>query len=131
MERNRSPLRGVPARGETIWLTRTKKSNDGGDKGKDKDKQKLTTKEYEKELAKLHVELVKLQEWVKAKGLKVCIVFEGPRRRRQGRHDQGDHRAREPARVSRRSRCRRRPSARRARCTSSATCRTCRRPARS
>ena len=31
----------------------------------------------EKELKKLHVELVKLQEWVKHKGLKVCIVFEG------------------------------------------------------
>ncbi len=28
-------------------------------------------------LKKLHVELVKLQEWVKLKGLKVCIVFEG------------------------------------------------------
>ena len=26
---------------------------------------------------KLHVELVKLQEWVKHKGLKVCVVFEG------------------------------------------------------
>ena len=34
-------------------------------------------KEYEQQLAKLHVELVKLQEWVKYKGLKVCIVFEG------------------------------------------------------
>jgi len=39
--------------------------------------EKLKNKEYEKELAKLHVELVKLQEWVKYKGLKVCIVFEG------------------------------------------------------
>lgn len=38
---------------------------------------KLKNKAYEKELAKLHVELVKLQEWVKLKGLKVCIVFEG------------------------------------------------------
>jgi polyphosphate kinase 2 len=38
---------------------------------------KLKNKVYEKELAKLHVELVKMQEWVKAKGLKVCIVFEG------------------------------------------------------
>jgi len=37
----------------------------------------LTTKEYEKALVKLHTELVKLQEWVKFKGLKVCIVFEG------------------------------------------------------
>jgi polyphosphate kinase 2 len=34
-------------------------------------------KRYNKELARLHVELVKLQEWVRHKGLKVCIVFEG------------------------------------------------------
>jgi len=31
----------------------------------------------ERELERLHVELVKLQRWVVAKGLKVCIVFEG------------------------------------------------------
>jgi polyphosphate kinase 2 len=37
----------------------------------------LKNKEYEKELRRLHVELVKLQQWVVAKGLKVCIVFEG------------------------------------------------------
>ncbi|MFN7571492.1 MAG: polyphosphate kinase 2 [Betaproteobacteria bacterium] len=40
-------------------------------------KEKLSSKDYERELKKLHVELVKLQEWVKAKGLKVCILFEG------------------------------------------------------
>ena len=34
-------------------------------------------KEYEKELARLHGELVKLQLWVVHKGLKVCVVFEG------------------------------------------------------
>jgi polyphosphate kinase 2 (PPK2 family) len=38
---------------------------------------KLKAKAYGQELAKLHVELVKLQEWVKFKGLKVCIVLEG------------------------------------------------------
>ena len=38
---------------------------------------KLTDKGYLKELKKLHVELVKLQEWVQKKGLKVCIIFEG------------------------------------------------------
>lgn len=38
---------------------------------------KLKRKAYDKALEKLHVELVKLQEWVKHKGLKVCIVFEG------------------------------------------------------
>jgi polyphosphate kinase len=34
-------------------------------------------KEYNKQLRKLDVELVKLQEWVKAKGVRACIVFEG------------------------------------------------------
>ena len=38
---------------------------------------KLKSKDYEHELARLHVELVKLQQWVVHKGLKVCIVFEG------------------------------------------------------
>jgi len=47
------------------------------DMDNDKPAKKLNNKEYEKELAKLHVELVKLQEWTKYKGLKVCIVFEG------------------------------------------------------
>jgi polyphosphate kinase 2 len=38
---------------------------------------KLKARDYEAELSRLHVELVKLQEWVKHKGLKVCVVFEG------------------------------------------------------
>ncbi len=38
---------------------------------------KLSKKFYEKELAKMQVELVKLQEWIKAKKLKVVIIFEG------------------------------------------------------
>jgi polyphosphate kinase 2 len=38
---------------------------------------KLKGKEYDRELAKLHVELVKLQQWVQHKGLKICILFEG------------------------------------------------------
>lgn len=37
----------------------------------------MSAKAYDKELKRLHVELVKLQQWVVAKGLKVCIVFEG------------------------------------------------------
>jgi polyphosphate kinase len=38
---------------------------------------KLKRNEYERELARLHVEFVKLQQWVVHKGLKVCILFEG------------------------------------------------------
>jgi polyphosphate kinase 2 len=37
----------------------------------------LKRKEYEQKLRKLHVELVKLQEWVKCEGKKVCVIFEG------------------------------------------------------
>ncbi len=37
----------------------------------------LTAKMYAKEMKKLHIELVKLQQWVVKEGLKVCIVFEG------------------------------------------------------
>ena len=40
-------------------------------------KGKLDKKFYEKELARLQVELVKLQEWVKQEGLKVVVIFEG------------------------------------------------------
>jgi len=39
--------------------------------------ERMRRKEYEEELERLHVELVKLQQWVVAKGLKVCVVFEG------------------------------------------------------
>jgi polyphosphate kinase 2 len=38
---------------------------------------KLKAGDYERELARLHVELVKVQQWVVHQGLKVCIVFEG------------------------------------------------------
>src|SRR5437667_5805072 len=38
---------------------------------------KLTRKEYERELARLHVGFVNVQHWIVHKGLKVCIVFEG------------------------------------------------------
>ncbi len=40
-------------------------------------KEKLSGKDYERELKKLHVELVQLQQWVVHKGRKVCVVFEG------------------------------------------------------
>jgi len=39
--------------------------------------EKLQRKDYEKELGRLHGELVKLQEWVVHEGLKVAVVFEG------------------------------------------------------
>jgi polyphosphate kinase 2 len=38
---------------------------------------KLKRKAYEAELARLSVELVKMQEWVKAKGIRIVVAFEG------------------------------------------------------
>src|SRR4029077_14213351 len=47
------------------------KKEDGKDNGR------VKRKEYEKELSTLQEELCKLQDWVKYKGLRVIIVFEG------------------------------------------------------
>jgi len=64
-----------------------RKDKDGkgkkGDKKKDKkakkggEAEKLGRKDYDKEMERLHGELVKLQQWVVAEGAKICIVFEG------------------------------------------------------
>jgi polyphosphate kinase len=56
------------------------KSKKGGDHAaapKSGDDVKMKRKDYEREMARLQGELVALQEWVKATGAKVCIVFEG------------------------------------------------------
>ena len=59
------------------------KRGDSASKGDQRDAaapaldQKLGNKEYEAELFKLQVELVKLQDWVKATGARIVIIFEG------------------------------------------------------
>ncbi len=40
-------------------------------------KPKMSRKDFDKEMEKLQVELVKLQEWVKVSGAKICVLFEG------------------------------------------------------
>jgi len=44
---------------------------------KSKKRERLDRKFYENELERLQIELVKLQEWVKATGAKIVVVFEG------------------------------------------------------
>src|SRR5262245_41889687 len=79
----------APARVAGIDSTQRRKSNLTGkskaenkrtvlDKSTSTDKRKkMKTKKYEKRLRKLQAELCKLQEWVKYKGLRIIIVFEG------------------------------------------------------
>jgi len=68
-----------------------KKKDKGKNKAKDKSKDVVESapevsgepspmmgkRDFEKELRKLQVELVKMQEWVKVSGAKICVLFEG------------------------------------------------------
>src|SRR5437660_12923417 len=46
-------------------------------KNDDRKTEKLTGERFEKELVKLQRELVIMQEYVRAKGLKIVVIFEG------------------------------------------------------
>jgi polyphosphate kinase len=61
----------------TLEKPRAAKKQGGGGDIVAKQGKKMTRKEYEKKLNKLGLELVKLQEWVKEKKLKVVVIFEG------------------------------------------------------
>ena len=93
-------------------MKRKKNRSNGDDDTRPKAQGKI-----EKELERLHVELVKLQQWVVHAGLKVCIVFEGrdgPAKAARSRRSPN-----ESVRASSAwSRCLRRPSARKVRCIS-------------
>ncbi len=56
-------------------MAKAQKNRFGEDEGAPP--QKLAEKTYQRELARLHAELVKLQLWTVHAGLKVCVVFEG------------------------------------------------------
>ena len=62
----------------------------------------MKRKPYERELRELQGELVAMQEWVKASGAKICIVFEGRDTAGKGGTIKRHHRARQPARLPRR-----------------------------
>ena len=69
-----SPARSLPAKAST---ERAAKAVAHLDTSLRKPTGKMKRKLFERELEKLHVELVKLQLWVKHKGLRVIVVFEG------------------------------------------------------
>ncbi len=67
---------GMKARGnrDPETMARRKGTNDFAPQ---KDLPKIKSDVYEKKLAQLQVELVTLQEWIKAQGLRVIVIFEG------------------------------------------------------
>ena len=99
----------------------SKKKKSGTDLSKDG---KLSSKIYDAELKKLHVELVKLQEWVVHTGQKIVILFEGRDTAGKG----GTIKAlteRVSPRIFRVIALPASSDGRKARCTFSVTCRTC------
>ncbi len=58
------------------FILRSNGLNSGGSKQHNSE-ERLDKKFYESELKKLQIELVKLQRWIRAKGLKVVVLFEG------------------------------------------------------
>jgi polyphosphate kinase len=59
------------------YLQSSDQSNGAGDGMPVQERPLMGRKEFDKEVAKLQVELVKLQEWVKHTGAKICVLFEG------------------------------------------------------
>jgi polyphosphate kinase 2 len=53
------------------------KKGDRGDESKEKSDGKLRRGPYEDKLEELHMELVRMQYWIKARGQKVLLIFEG------------------------------------------------------
>jgi polyphosphate kinase 2 len=68
--------KGKP-KSEVLLKAKSKKPTNKPAKKVKSDDNSLSTREYEKELQRLQIELVKLQGWIKENGLKVIIIFEG------------------------------------------------------
>jgi polyphosphate kinase len=56
---------------------KNKQKQHHGQEDPDRPSTEMKRKEYEREMRVLHGELVAMQEWVKATGAKICVVFEG------------------------------------------------------
>ena len=75
MGKKKSKEKKVNGDGEEEISARTEDSEDVAKVMKDK--KKIKNKVYEKEISRMQIELVKLQEWIKHKHLKVVVLFEG------------------------------------------------------
>ena len=71
-----SAKRRPAADGKGGKKSRGKRAKDGAARERRKAKQAFNAR-YERELARQHIELVKLQEWIRHEGLKIVVIFEG------------------------------------------------------
>lgn len=72
------PEKRIPTSGKTAALEPSKKSGASADNGRTPRPLRVGKDcDYEQELRRLQIELVKLHEWIRHEGLKVVILFEG------------------------------------------------------
>jgi len=77
IRRQKAIARSKAAKREGKHISKTDRFEASSGDLEQKPHKKLDPKLYASELARLQVELVKLQEWIKARGLKVVCLFEG------------------------------------------------------
>ena len=78
---------------ETIKSGKSGKSSEEEPPASQEPRERLPKKPYEAELYRLQGELVKVQEWMRTSGAADRDHLRGPRRGRQGRHDQAGARS--------------------------------------
>ena len=72
-----APRRGADGKGDRkAGTTKDKGARGAGKTARRKEKKEFNAR-YEQELARQHIELVKLQEWIKHEGLRIVVIFEG------------------------------------------------------
>src|SRR5690348_4876985 len=64
-------------RGHEAGMASTKTRRDNGPPQRPARPERLSRKDYDRELKRLQVELVQLEEWVRYRGLRVVAIFEG------------------------------------------------------
>ena len=77
MKKNKAGSPQIPETTETDGTADTLTAENSRTAGGRPKAQKMDNKRYEKKLAHLQIELVKLQEWIRESGLKVVVIFEG------------------------------------------------------
>jgi polyphosphate kinase 2 len=65
---DRNGPKAIAARGRGDWASAAEQPGA---------RREITTEFYDAELARLQIELAKLQEWIRHRGLKVAVIFEG------------------------------------------------------
>ena len=77
MAKDKGKKKGKKKEEQELKAAQAGDANDSAEQAAEGPRPPMSGKEFDKEMKKLQVELVKLQEWVKFSGAKICVIFEG------------------------------------------------------